>query len=177
MVQIQLQRVLAHIEGDCQWARGGSCLWWRWDIEYCFLAQPFAGLIPGMGECVIILAAQLGSLFVKLAMIFIPSSHTGQPFQNACWLDCPFTRRPSGGKHCNAWVWIKGWKETRKSILRKRGFCTHQISPDSNIFAFLPSRILPSNFLMYYDGVRCRKGGLGTGIKTLKKDVSIEETI
>lgn len=30
---------------------------------------------------------------------------------------------------------------------------------------------------MCFDGVRGRKGGLGTGIKTLKKGVSIEEII
>lgn len=45
MVPIQLQRVLAHIEGDCLSTRGGSCLWGKWDTESYFLYLLFSPLV------------------------------------------------------------------------------------------------------------------------------------
>lgn len=150
MAQIQLQRVLAHIEGDCRWARGESCLWWMWDTEHCFFPLPLAGLF--LVRCSDYISSLIGQpLLYKESSDFYCQLLYWAALSKCLLINCPFTRRPSWGKCGNALEFGYVDWETKKSMWG-------ELDSQSNRFLWIPIH-LPfskisllrkiSNFLTY----------------------------
>ena len=94
MVPIQPQRVLAHIEGDCRLARGGSCLWRKRDTESCFLYLLFSPLVRS-SDYISHLDGQ--SFTSKAGSDFHPQLSCGVALRKCLLADSLFSRGPMVG--------------------------------------------------------------------------------
>lgn len=170
MVQIQLQRVLAHIEEDCRSARGGSCLWRKRDTESCFLYLLFSSLVRSSDY----ISHLDGQPFTSEAgSDFHSQLSRGVALRKCLLADSPFSRGPRGGK-CGSISEFK--QKVGRRLGRTPGM---EWDSPSNRFSQLPIHLpfyhltfKKKNQISWY-----KRDGLEVEIEILKKDVSIEQTI